>query len=52
MFNHIKNSLLVATSNVQFKIAVQIIILALVLIAALVQPDTAFANPSWGGVGG
>ncbi len=52
MFYHIKNSLLAASSNVQFKIAVQIIIFALMLIAALVQPDAAFANPSWGGVGG
>jgi hypothetical protein len=52
MFDHIKNSLLIASSNVQFKVAIQIIILALLLIAALAQPDAAFANPSWGGVGG
>ncbi len=52
MFNQLKNSILVTSSNVQFKIALQIIIMALILIAALVQPDAAFANPSWGGVGG
>ena len=52
MLNHIKNSLIVASSNTQFKILVQVIILALVLMAALVQPDVAFANPSWGSVGG
>ncbi len=52
MFNHIKNSLLVASSKGQFKIAVQLILLALMLIAALVQPEAAFANPSWGSVGG
>ena len=52
MFSHIKNSLLVASSKAHFKVAVQIIILALMLIAALVQPDTAFDNPSWGNVGG
>ena len=52
MFNNIKNSLLIASSNVQVKIAVQIIILALILLTALAQPDIAFANPSWGSVGG
>jgi hypothetical protein len=52
MLTQIKNTLLVASSNLQFKIAIQIIILALLLIAALVQPDSALANPSWGGFGG
>ena len=52
MFQQIKNSLVVASSNARFKIAVQLIIFALLLIAALVQPDAAFANPSWGNVGG
>lgn len=52
MLSQIKNTLIVASSNLQFKIAVQIIILALILIAALVQPDAALANPSWGNVGG
>jgi hypothetical protein len=52
MLSQIKNTLIVASSNLQFKIAVQIIILALILIAALVQPEAALANPSWGNVGG
>ena len=52
MLSQIKNTLIVASSNLQFKIAIQIIILALILIAALVQPDAALANPSWGNVGG
>ena len=52
MFGQIKNSLVLASSNVRFKIAVQLIIFALLLIAALVQPEAAMAGPSWGSVGG
>ena len=52
MLAQIKNTLIVASSNLQFKVAIQIIILALILIAALVQPEVALANPSWGNVGG
>ena len=52
MLDHIKNSLYVASSNTQLKVAIQIIIFALLLIAALVQPDAALAGPSWGNVGG
>ena len=52
MLAQIKNTLLVASAHPQFKVAIQIIILALLLIAALVQPEAALANPSWGNVGG
>jgi hypothetical protein len=51
MLEQAKNSLIVAASNPHFKIAVQIIILALILIAALL-PEAALAGPSWGTVGG
>jgi hypothetical protein len=51
MLEQIKNSLIIATSNTHVRIAVQILILALILIAAL-QPETALAGPSWGTVGG
>jgi hypothetical protein len=50
MFNQIKESLVVALSNTRFKIAAQLIIFALLLIAALVQADGALANPSWGNI--
>ena len=52
MFNQIINSLFVASSNPRFKITLQLIIFALLLIAALVLPGAAVANPSWGNVGG
>ena len=52
MFDQIKNTLVLTSSNVRFKIAVQLIIFALLLIGALVQPDVALANPSWGNIGG
>ena len=51
MLDQIKNGMLIAASKPQFRIAVQILILALLLIAALVQPEAALAGPSWGGVG-
>ena len=52
MLDQIKNALVLASSNLRFKIAVQLIIFALLLIAALGQPDAALANPSWGNIGG
>lgn len=52
MLDQIKNSLVVVSSNNRFRIAAQLIIFALLLIAALVQPEAAMAGPSWGSVGG
>jgi hypothetical protein len=52
MLAQIKNSVIAVSSTVQFKIAVQVVILALMLIAALVQPEVALAGPSWGNIGG
>ena len=52
MFNQIKNTLVLASSNLRFKIVVQLIIFALLLIASLIQADGVLANPSWGSVGG
>ena len=52
MFKHMKNSLFVASTNTQVKIVIQLIALALILIAALGQPEAAFAGPSWGNLGG
>ncbi len=52
MFSQLKNSLVVVSSNIRFRIAVQLIIFALLLIAALVQPEAAMAGPSWGNIGG
>jgi hypothetical protein len=52
MLTQLKNTFMIALSNPQFKVAIQIFFLALVLIAALVQPDGALANPSWGDMGG
>ena len=52
MLAQIKNTLLVASSSIQFKVALQIIILALMLISAFVSADAALAGPSWGNIGG
>ena len=52
MLAQIKNSVIAASSNLHFKIVVQFVILALMLIAALVQPGAALAGPSWGNIGG
>lgn len=52
MFSQLKNSLVVVSSNIRFRIAIQLIIFALLLIAALVQPEAALAGPSWGNIGG
>jgi hypothetical protein len=52
MFSQLKNSLTLVSSNIRFRIAVQLIIFALLLIAALVQPEAALAGPSWGNIGG
>jgi len=52
MLTQIKNSFLIASTNHQFKVAIQIFFLVLMLVAALAQSDTALANPSWGDIGG
>jgi len=50
MLNQIKSSLVVALSSTRFKIAAQLIIFALLLIAAFTQADGVLANPSWGNI--
>ena len=52
MLDQIKKSAYSVSSNSTLKFAVQVIFLALILIAALAQPEAALAGPSWGGVGG
>jgi len=52
MLSQLKSSIAVISSNNRFRIAVQLIIFALLLIAALVQPEAALAGPSWGNIGG
>jgi hypothetical protein len=52
MLAQLKNSVIATSSNLQIKIVIQFVILALMLIAALVQPDVALAGPSWGNIGG
>ena len=52
MLAQIKNQLLIASTTVQVKVVLQIIILALMLIGAFVSADAALAGPSWGNIGG
>lgn len=52
MLTHIKNRFLIASTNPQFKIAIQIFFLVIMLVAALAQSDAALASPSWGDIGG
>jgi hypothetical protein len=52
MLDQIISSLFIAASNTNFKIAVQVLILALTLIAAITQSDIALAGASWGDSGG
>ena len=52
MFENAKNQLFIAMSKVNGRIVIQLLLLLLILVAVLFAPETALANPSWGGATG